>query len=131
MMFIDKGVHFEIPFEDKKRAMEFYKKLFGWKLNDMPEMNYVIVHTGEVDKKQMLKEKGTINGGMMQKREEPGTVIVMSVNSIDKHVKKAESMGAKVAMPKIKVGDMGYNARIIDTEGNLIGLWENIPQKKK
>ncbi|MDO8538066.1 MAG: hypothetical protein Q7S21_04230 [archaeon] len=40
-------------------------------------------------------------------------------------------MGTKVAMPKIKVGDMGYNARIIDTEGNLIGLWENIPQTKK
>lgn len=128
---MDKVVHFEIPFEDKKRAMDFYKKMFGWKLNDMPEMQYVIVQTGEVDKKQMLKEKGTINGGMMQKRNETGPVIVMDVKSIDNYLKKAESMGAKVAMPKIKVGGMGYNARITDPEGNLIGLWENIPKKKK
>ena len=128
---MDKVVHFEIPFEDKKRAMDFYKKMFGWEMQEMPEMNYVIVRTVEVDKKQMPKEKGAINGGMMQKRDEPGPVIVMDVSSVDKYLKKAESMGAKVVMPKIKVGDMGYNARIIDTEGNLIGLWENIPKKKK
>lgn len=127
---MDKVVHFEIPFEDKKRAMGFYSKLFGWKLNDLPEMNYIMVNTVETDKKNMPKEKGAINGGMMQKRDEPGTVIVLQVSSVDKYLKKAESMGAKIAMPKIKVGDMGYNARIIDTEGNLIGLWENIPKKK-
>ncbi|MDO8538067.1 MAG: VOC family protein [archaeon] len=97
---MDKVVHLEIPFEDKNRAMEFYKKLFGWKLNDLPDMDYVLVQTGEVDKKQMPKEKGTINGGMMQKRNESGPVIVMQVSSVDKYVKKLKKWEQKLQCQK-------------------------------
>jgi len=38
---MDRVVHFEIPFDDKTRAMKFYSDSFGWKLQDMPEMQYV------------------------------------------------------------------------------------------
>jgi predicted enzyme related to lactoylglutathione lyase len=34
---MDKVVHFEIPFDDKQRAMKFYATAFGWQLSDMPE----------------------------------------------------------------------------------------------
>jgi predicted enzyme related to lactoylglutathione lyase len=34
---MDKVVHFEIPFDDKQRAMQFYATAFGWQLSDMPE----------------------------------------------------------------------------------------------
>src|ERR671929_237299 len=40
---MDKIVHFEIPFDDKKRAMKFYSEAFGWKLTDMAE-NTVKLH---------------------------------------------------------------------------------------
>jgi predicted enzyme related to lactoylglutathione lyase len=33
---MDKVVHFEIPFDDKQRAMKFYQECFGWRLADMP-----------------------------------------------------------------------------------------------
>ncbi len=29
-------------------------------------------------------------------------------------------------MDRIKVGDMGLYARVTDTEGNLIGVWQDI-----
>jgi uncharacterized protein len=29
---MDKVVHFEIPFENKQRAMTFYTQCFGWQL---------------------------------------------------------------------------------------------------
>ena len=29
-------------------------------------------------------------------------------------------------MPKQQVGDMGYYSRVKDTEGNVIGIWQNI-----
>ena len=64
---MNKIVHFEIPFDDKEKAMKFYKDIFGWELNDMPEMNYVIAHTVKVDKKFMPKESGAINGGMYKR----------------------------------------------------------------
>ena len=31
-------VHFEVPFSDGERAKNFYKQIFGWQLNDIPEM---------------------------------------------------------------------------------------------
>jgi predicted enzyme related to lactoylglutathione lyase len=30
-------VHFEIPFENKDRAMKFYTQCFGWQLQDMTD----------------------------------------------------------------------------------------------
>jgi len=122
-------VHFEIPFEEKERAIEFYRKVFGWKIQDMPEMQYVIAHTGETDEENMLKKPGMINGGMF-KREKPfkGPVLTIDTSDIDKMVKEIKINGGEVLKPKFQVGDMGYALYFKDTEGNVIGLWEN---KKK
>jgi uncharacterized protein len=125
---MDKVVHFEVPFDDKERAQKFYKDVFDWGMNDMPEMNYTIVHTVEVDDKMMPKESGAINGGMYKRGEgaAKGPVIVIDVSSIDEYVKKIEAAGGKVIRAKNQVGDMGFYAQVEDTEGNIIGIWEMI-----
>src|SRR3990167_11565005 len=106
---MDKVVHFEIPFDDAKRAKEFYSKVFDWKINEIPEMNYNIVHTVEVDEKQMPKESGAINGGMYKRDEKSaqGPVIVMNVKNFDEEVKKAEKARRKVFRKKMANGEMG------------------------
>jgi uncharacterized protein len=129
---MDKVVHFEVPFDDKERAMEFYKSVFGWGMNDMPEMNYTIVHTVEVDENQMPKESGAINGGMYKRGEgsAKGPVIVIDVSSIDEYIKKVEAAGGKVFREKTQVGEMGFYAQVEDTEGNVIGIWEMIKKSE-
>jgi len=124
---MDKVVHFEIPADDLDRAKKFYKNLFGWQITDVPEMQYTIVNTVAVDTNHMPKEAGAINGGMV-KRNRPGEqpVIVINVSSVDETLKNVEKAGGKTVMPKIQVGDMGLYARVTDTEGNVIGLWENL-----
>ena len=125
---MDKVVHFEVPFDDKKRAHKFYSEVFGWKLNPMPEMKYTIVHTVEVDEKMMPKESGAINGGMYN-RADGGSkhpVLVIDVPNIDEHVKKITSRGGSVFMPKHGIGEMGWYAQVKDTEGNIIGVWETL-----
>ncbi|MBI3887846.1 VOC family protein, partial [Candidatus Microgenomates bacterium] len=67
---MNKVIHFEIPADDINRAQRFYKEVFGWKMNIIPEMNYTIVQTGPTDEKGMTKESGFINGGMMKRRDE-------------------------------------------------------------
>jgi len=121
-------VHFEIPFDDKEKCLDFYKNVFGWKLNDMPEMNYIIVHTVDVDEKFMPKQVGAINGGMYKRDEKSakGPVIVIDVSNLDDKLKEIEEMGGKVFREKMKVGDMGWYAQVKDTEGNIIGVWETI-----
>ena len=60
-------VHFEVPFTDGKRAKDFYKQVFGWKLNEMPEMKYTMVSTGPVAETGMPSEPGYIAGGMFER----------------------------------------------------------------
>jgi uncharacterized protein len=122
---MDKVVHFEIPFENKQRAMKFYSETFGWQLTDMPQMNYVIASTVEVDDKHMPKESGAINGGLFERpKEAPNPTVYVGVESVDTSVKKVEAAGGKVVTAKTPIPGMGAFARVADTEGNVIGLFE-------
>jgi predicted enzyme related to lactoylglutathione lyase len=122
---MDKVVHFEIPFENKQRAMKFYSETFGWQLTDMPQMNYVMASTVEVDDKHMPKESGAINGGLFERpKEAPNPTVYVGVESVDTSVKKVEAAGGKVITAKTPLPGMGAFARVADTEGNVIGLFE-------
>ena len=121
-----KVVHFEIPFDDKARAMKFYKDTFDWKLTDMPEMSYVMAETAPVDENQMPTEPGAINGGLFQRpKDAPHPALYVGVDSIDEALQKAKAGGGKVVTPKTPIPGMGAFARITDTEGNVLGLFEN------
>jgi uncharacterized protein len=120
-----KVVHFEIPFDDKARAMQFYTECFGWQLADMPEMQYVMASTTEVDEQQMPREPGAINGGLFQRpAEAPYPTIYVAVPSIDEALARVERSGGKVVTPNTPIPGMGAYARVTDTEGNIIGLFQ-------
>ncbi|MDE1767980.1 MAG: VOC family protein [Candidatus Micrarchaeota archaeon] len=124
---MDKVVHFEIPAEDISRAKKFYGGVFGWKTEDVKEMDYVIVHTVAIDEKtRMPKEPGAINGGMMKKTQHvKSPVITIGVDDIEKSIQKIEKAGGKILGEKQKVGDIGWSAYAKDSEGNVIGLWQS------
>jgi len=127
---MNKVVHFEIPYDDQGRAQKFYQDVFGWQISKFPEMDYHMVTTTDSDPKTMRpKEPGAINGGLLPKDPTGNSpVIVIDVPSVDDHIKKIESAGGKTVMPKMQVGDFGLYARIADTEGNVIGIWQTLKQ---
>src|SRR5664279_2593716 len=119
---MDKIVHFEIPFDDKARAMKFYGDNFGWKMVDLPDMSYVMVHAAETDKDNMVTDKGAINGGMFKRNAEaPATVVVIRVDSIDETIKKVTKAGGRLVSPKQPIPNGSY-ARVTDSEGNVVGI---------
>ncbi|VVB87412.1 Glyoxalase/Bleomycin resistance protein/Dioxygenase superfamily protein [uncultured archaeon] len=124
---MDKVVHFEIPADDLERAKKFYESIFGWKMDTMEGMEYILIGTTPVDENGMPKEPGAINGGMM-KRQRPLTspIITINVENIDDALKNVKKMGGEVVRGKMPVADMGYAAYFKDTEGNIIGLWQKI-----
>ena len=130
--FMDPVVHFEIPAENLQRAQKFYSTCFSWKIEKYPMpdpgVQYYGIHTVDIDEKTRLpKEVGAINGGMMKKdATAPYPIIVMNVSSIEESLKKAEANGAKIVMPAVNVMGMGLYARITDTEGNIVGVWQNL-----
>ena len=118
-------VHFEVPFDDADRARGFYRDVFGWQIQPMPEMDYNMVSTGPMGD-QGPSEPGYIGGGMMQ-REAPvsAPVITMQVDDIDQTFVAIEKYGGKPLGEKMAVGEMGFAAYFTDTEGNVLGLWQN------
>jgi uncharacterized protein len=128
---MNKVVHFEIPTDDHPRAKQFYADVFGWQLQDMaagPEV-YTFAITSPVDAQFQHAESGAINGGMFQRNPDlpvSNPVITIGVDSIDAHVGKIEAAGGSLVVPKGEVPEMGWYAYFKDTEGNLMGLWENM-----
>jgi len=124
---MNKVVHFEIPYDDQGRSQKFYEDVFGWQISKFPDMDYHMATTTPSDEKMHPKEPGAINGGLMPKDSTSNhPVIVIDVSSIEEHLKKIESSGGKIVMPVIKIGEFGLYARISDTEGNVIGIWQTL-----
>lgn len=119
-------VHFEVPFDDGDRARNFYRDVFGWQAEPLPEMDYTGVSTGPVGDDGRPSEPGYIGGGMFQ-RAAPATkpVIVLAVDDIDATLAEVGSHGGVTVSAKEAVGDMGFAAYFTDSEGNLMGLWQN------
>ena len=123
---MDKVVHFEIPADDMERAKKFYTDSFGWQLQDMPEMNYVIARTAETDEKFMIKEPGAINGGMLKRNDIVRTPsFSIDVKNLDEAVERIRVSGGTIIKEKTAVGVMGFIAYFKDTEGNILSLWQN------
>jgi len=112
-------VHFEIDAEKPERAIKFYEKVFGWKIEKWKgPVEYWLVSTGNE------KELG-IDGGLSRRTEsEPSTVNTIDVPSIDEYIKKVESNGGTIVRPKQPVLGVGYMAYFKDPEGNISGMME-------
>ena len=124
-----KVVHFEIPADDIDRAKKFYS-IFDWQIQDWP-MPDGTVHTGirtvDVDETTYQpKEPGAING-MMVKRDNVSKTPSVTVNvpSVDEFIEKVKQAGGKLVKEKVVVDNMGDYAYVSDTEGNVLGLWED------
>jgi len=121
-----KVVHFEIPADDLSRAKKFYGTVFGWRADEVPEMEYVMIGTTESDENGMPKQPGAINGGML-KRQDPvrHPVVTIDVENMDDALAKVKMNGGQIVREKLPVGEMGFAAYFKDPEGNVIGLWQN------
>lgn len=129
---MDPVVHFEMPYQDKNRMADFYKKVFGWKTEILgPEMgNYVLAGTTETDEKQMIKKPGRINSGFFERsKDNEHPSVVISVQDIRASMKKVTEAGGRiVGGSKLGEPDMipgiGLYISFIDTEGNRGSLLE-------
>jgi predicted enzyme related to lactoylglutathione lyase len=119
-------VHFEIPADDMEKMKDFYRSVFDWKIIELPEMRYSMLHTVPTDEKGMLKEPG-VNGGLY-KRTEPHQVPInyISVESVDDFIEKVVKNGGKVISPKTEVPNVGTIVWITDPEGNPLGLLQPV-----
>jgi predicted enzyme related to lactoylglutathione lyase len=106
-------VHFEVVGQDGEKLQAFYRDLFDWKLNVMPEMAYGLVE----------KEDGGIGGGIGKAQDGPGYVtFYVQVDDPQAYLDKAESLGGKTIVPVTEIPDMVTFALFADPEGHMVGV---------
>ena len=112
-------VHFEVEADKPERAIKFYEKVFGWKIEKWKgPIEYWLITTGKKD------ELG-IDGGLSKRTEgEPSTVNTIDVPSVDEYIKKVESNGGSIIRPKMAVPGVGWMAYFKDPEGNMFGMMQ-------
>jgi predicted enzyme related to lactoylglutathione lyase len=94
-------------------------------------MEYHMVGTTPSNQQGMPTEPGAINGGMTKRQDPVKTpVITIDVNDIDSTLKSIDKLGGKVVQKKQPVADMGFTAYFKDTEGNVVGLWQNAQPRR-
>lgn len=114
--------YFEIQADDLKRAINFYKKIFGWKFTEAPSLpvEYWRIETD-----------GSRGGIMKRPAQKPspeqGTnayVCSMQVDDFDQTSAEILNNGGIVALPKFAVFGVCWQGYFLDTEGNTFGLFQ-------
>ena len=114
-------VHVEFSAQDLGAAGKFYSDLFGWKIQQIPEMNYATYDTGE-----------KVGGGFnpVSESNPAGSVLVhVSTDDIDATLAKAESLGAKIVFPKTDIPNIGWFDIFSDPTGNMVALYTPLPDQ--
>jgi predicted enzyme related to lactoylglutathione lyase len=124
---MNKVTHFEVPWDDKARAVAFYQNVFAWQSHDWEAFKYTTWQTGPVDAKTMRPtEPGFINGGSGQRDPlMPHPMFYIDVPDIDATLLQIQANGGAVVRGKTPLGEnasMGYLAWFKDSEGNILGL---------
>ena len=111
-------VHWELMSKDPAKVSAFYEKIFGWKIQHMPELNYRFVETGGA---------GGINGGILKPDREgpwPGNMtIYIDVEDLAAYRKRIVEAGGKILVEEQAVPGMGTLSLFSDPEGRMMGLW--------
>ncbi len=124
---MNRVVHFEIHAENPERAIAFYTKCFEWKFTKWEgPMEYWIISTGDP------KEPG-IDGGLLRRHGViDGQAVIaypctIQVANIDEMLKKVESAGGQIVLPKMPIPGVGWLFYAKDTEGNIFGVMQPDP----
>ena len=110
-------VHFDLSADDPQRAVEFYRKLFGWKIERWAgPSEYWLLTTGD-------EAQPGITGGIA-KRLAPNdsTAVVYDVASVDAAAARVVACGGSIREPKQALPGVGHLVACRDTEGNTFCL---------
>jgi len=115
-------VHVELVSKEPEKTKKFYHDVFGWKYQEMPEMNYAMIESLEAPGGGIRAPSGS---------ESPGTLSYLLVANIDEALRKSERAGAKVILEKQEVPGMGWTGIVLVPGGVVQGLWQANPQAQQ
>lgn len=110
-------VHWEFWSKDPSKVSDFYSKVFDWKIQPMPGMDYHFVDT----------QGGGINGGIMKPQDGPwpgNMAFYIDVDDLASYRKRITDAGGKILVEEQEVPGMGAFSLFSDPDGRVLGIWK-------
>lgn len=110
---------FELPANNFDRAVKFYGLILGENLQliDHPQMKMAFFPTKDNG------VGGCVTHGNGNKPKAEGTLVYLNGgDNLSKPLSKVEKAGGKIIMPKTQIGENGFMAVFLDTEGNRVAF---------
>ena len=109
---------FEIPVADMERASKFYSEIFATKLEIM---------NGEGFSTVMFPHNGGVGGGLVAGEgytpSAQGSLVYLNANpDLSVVLGRVKAAGGQVIKPKTDIGENGFFALFLDSEGNRVAL---------
>jgi uncharacterized protein len=117
-------VHIEVASSNPDATGNFYKEVFGWKIETDDQFHYV----------QFIEDKGKgPSGGFPAadgKMYKPGEVLLyIGTDDIEKSLREVEACGGKTVLGKTEIPGMGWFAFFSDPTGNKLALFQGVMQQ--
>ncbi|HHY88896.1 MAG TPA: VOC family protein [Chloroflexi bacterium] len=119
---MNRFVHFELASDDVEKTAQFYRDVFGWKVQKWEgPVTYWLVETGE-------ESEPGINGGLMETDGTfRGTINTIDVPDLDAALDRVVECGGQIVVEKGVIPGVGYQAYFRDVTGILVGLHQADP----
>ena len=119
-METDPVVWFEIYVQDMQRAKTFYETVFQYALSPLPAPGMdMLAFPATMGRPgaggALVKMDGVPSGGN-------STLVYFSSQDCAIEAGRAAAAGGKVEREKMSIGEYGFIALLVDTEGNMIGV---------
>jgi len=112
-------VHVELHSADPAKSKSFYGEVFGWKFEEIPEMNYT-----------MWKAPNEPAGGLMKTMEgrPPQVLNYILSESVENTLRDITGAGGIVIQPKMEIPGQGWWALFQEPGGTMMAIYENLPR---
>lgn len=110
---------FELPANNFERAVKFYSDVIGQELQPMdnPQMSMAFFPTTDNG------VGGCVTHGNGNKPQAEGSLVFLNGGEdLSVPLSRVESAGGSVVMPKTAIGENGFIAMFMDSEGNKVAL---------
>jgi len=115
----NKMTHFAVHIDDMERAKKFYEEVFEWGFASYGPPDFMQI---KADK----SENGELIGALQSRKYSPvtekiiGLECTISVENLDEITRRVENNGGQILMTKMAIPYVGWIAKFLDTEGNLV-----------
>jgi len=114
-------VHVEIQSNDTPASARFFKSVFGWKIREVPEMQYTMWNPPSGPAGGFTPPQGGMG---------PGTLNHILSAAIEKDVRKIEAAGGAILVPKTEIPKVGWFAVFREPGGAVLALYQDLPKAR-